>query len=417
MSWLFIDRLVHIVLGLLVGVWVARYLGPEDYGLLNYCISLISLIGVLASLGLKQIVLRDLINEPNNAGGVLATAVYLRFFGVFLAVPFLAIGLVYLTPDDGPARSIIFILYLRLLFQTTDILSCWFEARVESRYVVWVKTSIFIFVSSVRIVMILYGASIYAFAVALFLESVLVSLGYVAVYLRRACTVEDWQFELQRARQLLKDSWPLLLSGVAIMVYMRIDQIMLGRMVDDTAVGIYAAALRISELWYMVPAIVVASVFPGVQEVRTKNLTEYHEQIQKLLNALAAFSLLVCVVTSFAAEWIIWLLFGAPFAAAATVLQIHVWAGLFVFLGVAGNKWYVTENLQRFVFWRTLTGAVVNVILNLIFIPRWGAPGAAMATVISQALSAYILDAQSSATLVLFKFKTRALFFGLFRRN
>ena len=249
-----------------------------------------------------------------------------------------------------------------------------------------------------------------AFIWALFAEGLLVSVVLLCVYALRGGKISAWRTRLKRSKTLLKDSWPLILSGLSIMVYMRIDQIMLGQMLGDESVGIYTAAVRISEVWYFFPMIITASVFPAIIEAKKTSEAKYYQRLQKLYDIMVLLALAVAIPVTFLSDWVVTLLFGNAYKQAGSVLSIHVWTGVFVFLGVSSGHWFLIENLQKLAFYRTLLAAVINIGANLILIPKCGAIGAAIGTVFSQMTAAYVFDIMSLKTRHLFWMKTRALY-------
>jgi PST family polysaccharide transporter len=205
-----------------------------------------------------------------------------------------------------------------------------------------------------------------------------------------------------------------MLSGMAIMVYMRIDQIMLGQIMGDKSVGIYSAAVRISEIVYFIPMSIAASAFPAIIEIKKESEALYYQHLQKLYDIMVVLALVIALPVTFLSDWMVALLFGNAFIEAGPVLAIHVWAGIFVFLGVAGSKWYIVENLQRISLVNSSLGALANIALNFILIPHWGVIGAAWATVVSYAIVAYVSDSFTSKTRVVFLMKSKSLFFHSF---
>jgi O-antigen/teichoic acid export membrane protein len=200
----------------------------------------------------------------------------------------------------------------------------------------------------------------------------------------------QWKAKIGRAKILLRESWPLILSTLMIMLYMRIDQVMIGTMIGDEEVGIFSAAVRVSEVWYFIPIVIASSVFPSL--VKSKQLGEkiYLQRIQKYydLNALIAYSLSIPLF--FLSPFIIKLLYGELYKGAGIILSIHIWASLFVFLGVARSQYLVNESMLAFSFFSSTMGAIINIGLNLFLIPKYQATGAAIATVISQFISAFL---------------------------
>lgn len=408
-GWLFGDQILRMGVGLLVGVWIARYLGPEQFGLLNYAMAFVALFGALASLGFNDIAVRDLVKEPDDANTTLGTAFLLQFMGGFLALGLAVVAINFARPGDDLARLVVAVLGFVMVFKSTEVVKYWFESQVQSKYTVWVENGAFLFFSAVKVTLILGQASLMAFVWAAFAEGVLVAAGLLGMYVWRGGYLSNWRPHYYRAKTLLKDSWPLILSGMAIIVYMRIDQIMLGQMLGDEAVGIYSAAVRISEVWYFIPTAIVASVFPSIIEAKKQSESLYYQRLQKLYDLMVLLALAVAVPMTFLSDWIIELLFGEAYGRAGGVLAIHIWSSLFVFLSVASGRWFVTENLAMLAFKRNLYGAALNVILNLVLIPKWGVQGAAMATLISYSVAAYFSDFLLLRTRVVFFQKTRSI--------
>lgn len=201
----------------------------------------------------------------------------------------------------------------------------------------------------------------------------------------------------------------MMLSGLAVMIYIRIDQIMLGQMLGSDQVGLYAAATKISELWYFIPVLIVQSVFPAIIRSREQDQEQYHRRLQQLFVLLVGMAYPVALLITFMADWLIGLLYGVTYTQAGLVLAIHVWTGIFVSLGVASGSWYVTENLTTLAFYRTLQGAAVNIVLNFILIEEYGITGAAVATLCAQIFAALLFDAFRPVTMRMFRIKCRSL--------
>ena len=263
-GWLFADKIVRIGIGMLVGIWVARYLGPEQFGILNFASAFVALFGVISTLGLNKIVVRELVKEPEKANSILGTAFILRFLAGMMAFALVVISIIFFQPDDDFLRLIVMTFGFILVFKASEVTTYWFESQVMSKYTVWVENGVFLLMSIIQVILILTQAPLMAFVWVAVASGLLVSIGFLWVYSWQVGGIASWRFDYKHSKTLLKDSWPLLLSGVAIMVYMRIDQIMLGQMLGSEAVGIYSAAVRISEVWYFIPMAIAASVFPSV---------------------------------------------------------------------------------------------------------------------------------------------------------
>jgi PST family polysaccharide transporter len=208
---------------------------------------------------------------------------------------------------------------------------------------------------------------------------------------------------------MARDSWPLVLSGVAIMIYMKVDQLMFAHMLDDNSVGVYSAAVSVSEVWYFMPVIIASSFFPSMVTVDDRDAVSSRNAFQRLFDVLVLLALGIAIPMTFMSGWVISKLFGAAYLEAGTVLAIHIWASVFVFLGVASERWFVNRNRQVLSMQRTIFGAAANIVLNLVLIPRHGITGAAVATVVAQILAALIFDVFRAETRVLYRMKLAAL--------
>jgi PST family polysaccharide transporter len=236
------------------------------------------------------------------------------------------------------------------------------------------------------------------------------ALGLVLAYRANGQRALSWGVSVQQIRQLMKDGWPLALAGMAVMVYMKIDQIMLGQMLGNRAVGMYSAATRISEVWYFIPISIVASVSPSLIEAKKASTELYYQRLSNLFRFMVLIALAIAVPMTFAAGYLATALYGNDYEGVGPILAIHIWAALFVFLGVAQSPWTINEGLTKLALLRTFVGAVANVFLNLLLIPKNGAIGAAIATTISYGLSAVILNAFSSKTRKIFQLQLNSIF-------
>lgn len=402
-SWLFSEKILRMVVGLFVGIWVARYLGPEQFGLFSYAQSFVGLFLAFATLGLDGIVIRELVKDENRRDELLGTAFWLKLMGAF-AVLLLLFSAVPFTSNEGETNLLIFIIASATIFQSFNVVDMYFQSKVLSKYVVYTNMVSLLFSSIIKIILILSEASLLAFAWVVLFDSFILSAGFV-YYLFKHTDVDfrHLKFNAVTAKVLLKDSWPLILSSIVISVYMKIDQVMIKEMLDSEAVGHYAAAVRLSEAWYFIPMVISASLFPAIVKAKKVSEALYYARLQKLYDLMVWMALAIALPMTFMSDLLIELLYGIAYSEAAAVLMIHIWAGVFVFLGVASGKWFVAENLQLLSMWRTFFGILVNVLLNIFLIPQYGITGAAFATLISQVVAAYLFD--------VFYYKTRSMFY------
>jgi polysaccharide transporter, PST family len=391
-GWLVVDKLISIVAGLLVGAWVARYLGPAQYGMLNYASAFVALFTPLVGLGLKDIVIREIVRDPAEKNGIMGTAFTLQFLAGFGALG-LSVGIAYLShPDDALTRLLIAILSGRLIFLAgSNTLNYWFQSQIQSKFSVWARNLTLVVIALVRVGLVLSQAPLVAFAWVMLASNALVVLGMIIWYKTSQGQITAWRASFLQAKQLLKDSWPLIISGVAVTIYMKVDQIMLGNMATEGELGVYSAAVRLSELWYFIPTAIASSFFPTIIRSREHRSEQVHrERMQLFFDLMAGAAYVIVIPTALLAPLVVTTLFGADYAEAGLILRVHIWAFLFVSLGTARSRWLMAENMTRFSMTATILGAIVNIGLNFWLIPRYAGLGAAWATLISYAVSAYL---------------------------
>ncbi|EMN58567.1 polysaccharide biosynthesis protein [Leptospira borgpetersenii serovar Javanica str. MK146] len=390
-------------MGMFLGVWIARYLGPDSYGKLNYVIAYIALIGSFTNLGLDGVVVRELIKEKAHKEEILSTSFLLQLIAGMIAFAVAILLIPLLRPDELDLFWMVFLVGLTLIFRAVGVVRYWYEAQVLSKYFVWLDNGLFFVFSGVRILLILNGLGIFPFIWTALIESSISLFGYYLLYKYHNGSLSVLHANWRRARTLLRDSWMLLLSGLAVIVYMRIDQIMIGQMMGDEAVGIYTAAVKISEVWYFIPMAVASSIFPAILKAKEFSQELYLERLGLLHSFMFLLALMIAIPMTFLSDPIIRLFFGEKFSEAGAVLAIHIWAGIFVFLGVASSRYYLTENLPKGELYKSISGCLTNIILNYFLIPLYGIKGAAIATVISQFVASTLFN-------LLFK-RTREIFF------
>ena len=409
-SWLFFEKILRMFVGLFVGIWVARYLGPERFGLFSYAQSFVGLFVAIATLGLDGIVVRELVKDESRTNELIGTAFYLKLIGAILTLLVLVIATQF-TSNDRYTNLLVFIIASTTIFQSFNVVDMYFQSKVLSKYVVF-SNIISLFISSiVKITLILINAPLVAFAWAILFDSIVLALGFIYFFLKYSISeIKKIKFNKTIAISLLKDSWPLILSGVVISIYMKIDQVMIQEMLGNEAVGQYAAATRLSEIWYFIPTVVASSLFPAIVNAKRQSEELYYDRLQKLFDLVVWIAITIALPMTFLSDMIVNMLYGEQYNQVASVLMIHIWASIFVFLGVVSGNWFINENLQLLAFWRAFYGMIANIFLNLLLIKKYGIQGVAMATLISQIIAACIFDFFNKNTRNLFLLKIKSLF-------
>jgi len=409
-SWLFFEKIVRIFEGLFVGIWVARYLGPEQFGLFNYANSVIYIFMVIAALGLDNITVRELVRDESRRNVLMGSVFVLKLIGAICILPLLGLALRFMH-NDWYLNFLVFIMAGGVVLKSFNVIDCYFQSRVLSKYSAWANTITLAISGMLKILFILMRAPLISFVVLVVVDAMVLALGFVYFYRKISRDkIRSWRFEWQTAKKILNDGWPVVLSGAAMSVYMRVDQIMIKEMINAEAVGQYAAAVRLSEGWYFIPMAIVASVFPAILNAKKMGKDIYYARLQKLYNLMAYLGMAIGVPVIFLSDWLINFLYGSEYAQAGGVLVIHVWAGLFYSFGLVTWKWFFAENYQLLGSLRSVYGMVFNILLNLIVIPTHGLRGAAFATLLAHFLAFFVLDFFDPKTKPLFFMKLKAVF-------
>lgn len=388
-GWQFADNLVRMGIGLLIGVWVARYLGPEQFGLLSYALAFAGLFLPLATLGLDDIAVRNLVRDPAGRHDILGTTFVLKQLGGMISFAAALAAIFLLRPDDKPSQVLVAIVAGGAIFQAFNAVEFWFNSQVQAKYAALARSGAFLAGTLAKIGLILTGASLLAFAWVGMLEVIVGSAGLVIAYQATGHRLRHWRGRLTTAIVLLKDSWPLIFSCLVIMIYLRIDQVMLGEMTDSTEVGVYSVAVRLAEVWFFIPGAIYWSLLPSLVEAKAADEALFYRRLQKYYNLMAMLAYLIVLPVMFLADWLVLILFGAPYAAAGPMLAILIWVNLFTFLEIARSAFFNVMNWNRIYLLTLALGACLNIVLNLLLIPSYGGLGAVISSVISYWFAAH----------------------------
>lgn len=391
LNWLVAERIVRVIGSLIIGIWVARYLGPKSFGLLNFSISFVALFGMFGRLSIDQVVVRELSKYPEKENQILGSIFRLKLWGSLVAIIFV-LPVTWLAQPDNPIFLILVLVTAAgILFNAIDAIDIFYQAKISSKFVVQARTIAFLIFAVVRVGMILGRLSVIWFAVAATLELAFAA-GLIAwVYQIRESAFLRWRWHGATAWQLLKDGWPLIASSLLIVVHMRIDQVMIGQMLGELHVGLYSAAIRISEAWLFVPGLIVQTSMPYFVKLREQNSILYQQRLMQLYSAMFWTGVIAGIVTLLVGRNVIVLLFGESYTGAYGPLVLIIWTGIFNAQAVARGVWMISENLQLYRLFTNLVAVPLNVVLNILWIPRYGINGAAAASLVSIGVGTWII--------------------------
>jgi len=407
MVWLFIEKSVQLLSGIVVGALVARYLGPAQFGVLNFASALIGMLTIFSYLGLNGIIVRDLVKNEYNEFEILGTTWLFRLIFSIL----LTIGLAFwIQKYETEEITIILILAVSLLFQPTSVFELYMQSKVQGGYYGKAKLIVLLVIALLKLYLIWSKASLPWFAVALSLEITLYSLGLIYLFRSKLHhSLKKLKVNWGLGISLLKEGWPLLLSGVALSIYLKIDQIMLMTLADDTSVGVYAAASKITNAVNFIPMVIVTTMYPAIVKASEVSPVKYENRLLSLYSLLVWISVIFAFSVHFTADLIIATLYGQDYAVSSQVLKIHVWSSVFVFIGVVYSRHLVTQKKTKTILARNVLGATINIFLNYYLIPIYAEIGAAYATLAGHVFANYIFDLFSKSQIKQFVLKTKAI--------
>ena len=407
--WIMIERVSQMLISLIVGVISARYLGPSNYGILNYGASLVTFFTAICKLGLENVIIKEYVERRKENGKLLGTALVMRLFSSGLSILAIFIIVYILNPNDNLIILVTMLQSIALIFQAYELIDYWFQSNLNSKYVSIVKITAYIIVSIYKIALLVLKMPVQWFAFSTSLDYIIILM--LMFYMYKRNNGQKLQFSYTEAKYLLKNSYHFIFSGLLVTLYTQMDKIMIGSYYTSQEVGLYSAATTISSMWGFIPEALINSIRPSIFEAK-KNSEEVYIKRQKLLYAIIFWTgILFAIVITIFSDLIINILYGKEYIAAKSTLLISAWYPTFAYLGTARAPWIVINNKnkysKKYMFW----GAIINFILNMILIPPLGIEGAAIATLISQIVVALVAPWFYKETRVSVKHMLEAIFF------
>lgn len=406
------EKIFTMALAMVVSIFVARYLEPEKFGILSYAISLSSFFGIATHMGLNGLAIRELVKAPENQNILMGTVFSIKFGMALLA---LLAFLVFIFTTENKNQDEFYVLLIvsgTIILKPLEVFDFWFQAKVKAKYSSIVGLTSTVALAILKVVLIIIGANLIAFAASTLIQSLLIVCLF-AYYFNKISdqSFKLWRFDFSTAKRLLGQSWMIMLGAIFTIVYLKIDQIMIRWFMTLEDVGVYAVASKLSESWYFIPSIIVTSLFPKLLELRKNSEKQFYSRLQQLFDFLFCISFLLAIIITFVSKPLISFLYGEEYIDAAFILSIHIWAGIFIFMRAAFSKWILVEDAIIFSTITQGSGAIINIILNLLFIPLYGTKGAAVATILSYAMASYFSLFFYKKSRPIFWLMTKSIFF------
>lgn len=390
-SWLIFEKGFTLAVGMLVGIYVARYLQPESFGLLNYAISFVSIFSAFSTLGIDQIIVRELAKHSEAQNDLLGTGFVLKMIGSGTLLVLMFIILIFMEHNSF-TNTLIMIIAFGEFFKAFEVVNYFFQAQVMSKYVVQVQLGINLVVSALKLTLVFANAPLIWFAIVIVMGSILNAVGFIYAYHKRQGTIRNWKFRKDLAFKLLSESWPIALYGLALHTQARIDQVMLGKMLNNAEVGQYSVALKFIEIFGFMPMVLMSTFSPAITKAKGMSETLYHSRLVNLYRLMFLAFLLVAIPIYLFAERVIILLYGIEYQAAGFLLSLFALRLFFSNMGVGKSVFIVNESLFKYSLLTVVIGAISNITLNYFLIPHYASVGSVIASMISFTVSIFLVD-------------------------
>lgn len=388
-SWLIGGKVAQMVLSFFVSILTARYLGPGNYGIISYVNAYVAFFTSLCTLGINSVIIKDFVEKPQEQGEAIGTALVMRFISSFLSA-IMILCIVSVVDSDEPTTIIVAVLCsISLLFQVSDTFNYWFQSRYESKitsiatFIAYAVTALY------RIVLLALQKNVEWFAFATSVDYIV--LGIILYCSYKKNNGPKLSVSIKKGKKLLGRSYHYILSGMMVAIYGQTDKFMLKQMLDETAVGYYSLASTINLMWVFVLQAIIDSMYPTIMRLYEENKEQFERKNRQLYAIVIYVSVAAAVCFVMFAPIVIKILYGDAYMPAVGPLRIITWYTIFSYLGVARNAWIVCENKQKYLKYMYLSAVFINIGLNYLMIPLWGANGAALASLITQICTSFVL--------------------------
>jgi O-antigen/teichoic acid export membrane protein len=395
-GWLMSARVGSLAIKFLINTFaLSSYLGSRQFGILNYPTALMAFFLAIAALGLDGFVTRELLNDPDKKDTLLGTSFWMRLIAGFAVIPLVYIAYLvanHIKPLETPWYYV-FIVAFTAVIQSVNIIDSFFQSKVQAKKIMYINVSGNIISAIVKLLFILLKLPLIWFVYSLVFDALLISAGYILTYLNSGNRIAKWKFDSSVAGYLIKHSWPLAFSAILVSLYMKIDQVMIPIYLKTSELGIYSTVANLSESWYFIPVAIVTSVFPAIVHARNTDTVRYKKRLQNMYDLMVIISMSIAIFMTFASKFIYHIAYAKhpEFWSGAPVLAVHVWAGIFVFLGSASGQYLIAEGYTKMSMLRTGVGAIVNIVLNIFLLPAYGILGAAYATLAAYGVATFFI--------------------------
>jgi len=388
-GWLIGGKVAQMLINLVVGLLTARYLGPSNFGTINYAAAYVAFFSAFCTLGINSVLVKEFVQRPGEEGTIIGTSVFLRAASSILSAVTIICVVAVLDAGEPVTIAVVALSTIGMVFHVLEVFNFWFQSRLESRVTAIVSLIAYAITAAYKVILLVTGSGVIPFAIATSVEYICVGLMLLFAYKKHRGG--KLRISIPYGKELLKISCYFILPSLMVAVYSQTDKIMLKQMISDAEIGFYATAVSLSSVWCFVLQAIIDSVYPSIMQAFGKDEQVFQKRNKQLYAIVFYLSLTVSLGITLLAKPIIHIMYGAEYLPAVAPLRIITWYTAFSYLGVARNPWIVCQNKQKYMLHIYTTSALANIILNVIFIPMWGASGAAAASLIAQVLTTMVV--------------------------
>ncbi len=387
-GWMIGERVFQMAISLVIGMITARYLGPENYGLINYTASFVTMFLAICTLGLEEVIIKQFVDHPEQEGTALWTGIVMRCISSTISILAISVIVFFLNPNDSLTLVVAILQSIALLFRSFELIDYWYQSRLQSKYVTIIKTTAYILISVYKVILLVLKKDVRWFAFSNTLDMIIIAILLVCFYYRSGGS--GFRVSVSMGKSLITQSYHFILSGLMTTVYGQTDKILIGELLDNTSVGLYSVAITICGLWNFIPEAIINSARPLIMQEKNKNEEIYIKRLKQLYACIIWLGIAFAVFVTILSKYIVLFLYGKEYLDATTSLIIIVWSASFSLVGSARGIWILSENkskyVKKYIFW----GTVCNLTLNFILIPLIGIEGAAISTLVTQILTCLV---------------------------
>lgn len=388
-GWLIGGRIAQMLINLVVGLLTARYLGPSNFGLINYAAAYTGFFAAFCSLGINSVLVKEFVDNPNEEGKIIGTSLTMKAVSSFLSA--VAIICIVGIIDKGETTTILVtaLCSIGMIFQIFETVNYWFQSRLKSKVTAIATFIAYVVTALYKVVLLILGKDVVWFAFATSIDYICIGILLLWAYKKNGG--EKFAFSWEYGKSVLKKSCHFILPSLMVAVYAQTDKIMLKQMISEAEIGFYSTAVSVSTIWCFVLAAIIDSVYPSIMQANKTDEALFIKRNKQLYAIVFYVSVFVSLAFTVLAEPLIYILYGKEYLPAAAPLRIVTWYTAFSYLGVAKNAWVVCKDRQKYLIYVYAAAAFSNVVLNLIFIPWFGASGAAFASLTAQIMTTLVV--------------------------